>query len=78
MKTELTCCFSSPVDGFNLDLRICYDASVCSPTDFFEPFMKYHHSEEFKTPILTPKWNLLNIKKRNGTILFYRTLNKIH
>lgn len=35
----------SPVDGFNLDLRICYDASVCSPTDFFEPFMKYHHSE---------------------------------
>lgn len=35
----------SPVDGFNLDLRIAYDASACSPTDFLEPFMKYHHSE---------------------------------
>jgi len=35
----------NPVEGLNIELRISYDSSVCSPSDFMEPFMKYHHTE---------------------------------
>lgn len=35
----------TPVEGLNMEVRIAYDSSVCTPSDFLTPFMKHHHTE---------------------------------
>lgn len=63
MKFVLTL---NPVEGLNIEVRISYDSSVCSPSDFMEPFMKHHHTKGIlKNSSFNSKMEFLKYDEKN-------------